>query len=163
MLGSVRVRDFTRGHAKAFLLAMRERKPAFSAATLRIIYATLRSVLNSALDDELIPANPVLKLGKLMTRPSDGEDVVKAFEAEQLRVFLATAERESALHRCTWPVPTPGCGSASCAAGTSRAYTLQSAERPWRVVSVASARCSTRSRLRRRPDGSGPWTCRPRS
>ena len=114
-LGDVKVRELTRGHGKAFALGLRDRivqvqgddgqaveVPAYADGTLRIAYATLRSVLNSAVDDEVIPANPVAKLGKHLSRPKratdDAENDVKAFEAEQLATFLATAERISELY-----------------------------------------------------------------
>lgn len=98
-LGDLKVRDLRRGHAKAFLVAKRDAEPALSAATIRIIYATLRSLLNGAVDDELIDANPVLKLGKYLRRSTDADDVVvKAFEADQLTAFLTTAKVVSKLH-----------------------------------------------------------------
>src|SRR2546425_7014448 len=101
-LGDVRVRDFTRGHGKAFLLAKRDAEPAYAAGTLRIVYATLRSFLNGAVEDEVIAANPGLKLGKHLKRPTDpdGEGVgdIKAFEADQLALFLATAKTISTLY-----------------------------------------------------------------
>jgi len=111
-LGDIKVRDFTRGEAKAFLLAMRDRLaavkrndgrtvevPAFSGGTLRIVYATLRSLLNAALDDELVPANPVMRLGKVLRRPEDGEGfAIKAMDAEQLNAFLKAAKEHSALY-----------------------------------------------------------------
>jgi integrase len=110
-LGGIKVRAFTRGTAKAFLLAMRDRLvavkrddgrrievPAYSAGTLRIIYATLRSLLNAALDDELVAANPVMRLGKLLRRPEDGEGFdIKAMDAEQLNKFLAAAKEHAPL------------------------------------------------------------------
>jgi integrase len=93
--------DLTRGQVKAFVLALRDHEPAYASGTLRIAYATLRAVLNAALDDELIGANPSQRLGKLLTRPAapgDGADVaVKAFDAAQLHTFLETAARMSPL------------------------------------------------------------------
>ncbi len=99
-LGDVQVRAFTRGHGKAFLIALRDREPAYSIATLRIVYATLRSLLSAALDDELISANPVARLGKLLRRPSASEstDEVRAFDADQLQRFLTTAREHSQLY-----------------------------------------------------------------
>src|SRR5262249_44200905 len=99
-LGDVQVRDFTRGQARAFLEGVRDlqardpRAPgalAYAGGTLRGIYKMLRQVLNAAVEDELIEANPALRLAKLLRRPDDGEGVdVKAMDATQLGVFLAT-------------------------------------------------------------------------
>src|SRR5262245_49458029 len=62
MLGSVRVREIKRREIKK-LLATKQRT-GLSAHTLRLIRATISSLLTDAMDDEIIESNPALQLGR---------------------------------------------------------------------------------------------------
>lgn len=67
--------------------------------SVRVILATLRAMLNAAVDDGVLLVNPADKLGRqLRLVPSKvaRQEQVKAFTREQLATFLDTAEREEA-------------------------------------------------------------------
>jgi integrase len=93
--GTTRVQQLVRGRIRAFLAA--KLREGLSRNTVRIIHATLRAMLNSAIDDGVIAHNPAERLGRqlrLSTRAADREEEIKAFDREQLDIFLTTAERE---------------------------------------------------------------------
>jgi integrase len=58
---------------------------------VRIAYSALHTMLNHAVEDELIGVNPASKLGrslKLLPAPGERQARVKAMDREQLRAFL---------------------------------------------------------------------------
>lgn len=62
--------------------------------SVRIMHATLRGMLNAAVDDGLIVANPADKLGralKLVVRTKVRQECIKAMDREQRDRFLAVA------------------------------------------------------------------------
>ncbi|HLY36854.1 MAG TPA: hypothetical protein VKU61_02385 [Candidatus Binatia bacterium] len=59
----VRVRDLHRGRLKAFLARQLQ---DHSRNTVRLMHATVRVILNAAVDDGLIVANPADKLGRAL-------------------------------------------------------------------------------------------------
>lgn len=64
--------------------------------TVRIIHATLRAMLNAAVDDGAILANPANRLGRqlrLVTAPAARQEEIKAMTREQMARFLAAATR----------------------------------------------------------------------
>jgi hypothetical protein len=74
----MRVRDIQRGRIKAFLGRQLDDQ---SRNTVRLMHATLRVVLNSAVDDGLLVANPADKLGralKLVMRTKVRQEQIKA-------------------------------------------------------------------------------------
>jgi Phage integrase, N-terminal SAM-like domain len=79
VFGAVRVRHLQKGRVKEFLAS----KLTVGAArnSVRIIHATLRAMLNAAVDDGLILANPADRLGRqlrLVQRPADRQEEIKA-------------------------------------------------------------------------------------
>ncbi len=91
--GATRVRDLQRGRIKQFLA---EKLRTHSANSVRIMHARLRVLLNAAVDDGLIVANPSDKLGrsmKLVVRTKVRQETIKAFDRAQRDAFLATAYR----------------------------------------------------------------------
>jgi integrase len=91
--GGVRVRDLQRGRIKAFLA---KRLDTHKPNSVRIMHATLRVMLNAAVDDGLIAANPADKLGralKLVTRTKVRQETIKAMDRFQRDRFLTTAYR----------------------------------------------------------------------
>jgi len=65
-----------------------------SRATVRIIHATLRAMLNAAIDDGVLVANPADKLGRylrLVPVTAARQDEIKAFTRLQLAAFLGAA------------------------------------------------------------------------
>jgi integrase len=96
-LGATRVRDLRKAQVKALLLekaATEDRRR--SRNSLRIIHATLRAMLNAAVEDEVIAMNPAAKLGKHLRliaskRGRQGTIERKALTREQLAAFLTGA------------------------------------------------------------------------
>ncbi len=90
--GQVPLRKVARGAIKSFLTD--KLKSGYSANTVRLILAAVRSLLNAAMDDGVIVANPAARLGRalrLVTPPSVRQEQVKALTREQLHLFLETA------------------------------------------------------------------------
>jgi integrase len=94
-LGPMRIRQLHRGRIKALLAE----KLSFGLArnSVRIIHATLRAMLNAAIDDGVILSNPAERLGRqlrLVTRAGERQEAIKAFTREQLAHLLGTAAKE---------------------------------------------------------------------
>ena len=98
-LKTLRVRQLSRGHIRSLLSA--KLAAGLSRNTVRIIHATLRAMLNCAVDDGVIVRNPADRLGKTLklsgTRRQPGEEV-KAMDAQQLEAFLHAAEQVAPLY-----------------------------------------------------------------
>jgi len=91
-LAAVQVRKLHKGQVKALLAA--KLQAGLSRNSVRIIHATLRAMLNAAVDDGVILANPADKLARKLklTQPAKAhQEEVKALSREQLAGFLATA------------------------------------------------------------------------
>lgn len=92
VFGGVRVRQLHKGRVKAFLA--QKLAAGLSRNSVRIIHATLRALLNAAVDDGVILSNPADKLGRslrLTSRPKERQETIKAMTQRQLTLFLATA------------------------------------------------------------------------
>jgi integrase len=92
-LGTIPVRELGRGDVKELLLT--KLRSGLDASTVNIIYRTLRAMLSAAVDDEVIPANPIAKLGRALgLSPSKAarQEAVKskAMTRAQLITFLST-------------------------------------------------------------------------
>jgi integrase len=96
----VRVRDLPKGRIKAFLAEkLTSESDPLSRNSVRIIHATLRAMLNAALDDGVIYSNPAERLGRslrLSSAAKHREEEIKAMDAEQLARFLAAAQEGDA-------------------------------------------------------------------
>lgn len=94
-LGTVKVRQLAEGRVKALLAA--KLASGLSKNSVRIVLAVARGTLSSAVDDQVILANPADRLGRqfrLAQRAADRQEEIKALTREQLTVFLrAAAER----------------------------------------------------------------------
>jgi integrase len=102
--GATRVRDLQRGRIKTFLA---KRLDTHKPNSVRIMHATLRVMLNAAMDDGLIVANPADKLGrslKLVTRSKVRQEAIKAMDRAQRDCFLATAYRVEPWWAPAWEV-----------------------------------------------------------
>src|SRR5215467_2705768 len=63
--------------------------------TVRNIHATLRAMLNAAVDDGIIVANPADRLGRalrLIAAPTARQEQIKAMTREQVSAFLRAAQ-----------------------------------------------------------------------
>jgi integrase len=92
-LGQVRVRDLSRARIRRFLAGCFAQ--GLAQGTVRLTYTCLHALLNHAVEDELIGANPAAKLSRqlrLMTPKETRQEQIKAMEADQLRVFLQAIE-----------------------------------------------------------------------
>jgi len=93
LLGRVQVRRLQRGQIKAALT--HKLAQGLSRGTVRILHATLRAMLNAAVDDGVIAANPADKMGrhlKLVPTTATRQEEIKAMTREQLAAFLAAAQ-----------------------------------------------------------------------
>jgi integrase len=102
VLGSLKVREIRRGHVK-HLLAMKL-EAGVSRNTARLIHATLHNVLEEAVEDEILGANPATRRGRsrlLRLTPSAGEreERMRAFTRDELGRFLgAVLKKEPRFH-----------------------------------------------------------------
>ena len=95
MFGQVKIRQLHKGRIKAFLAE--KLVSGLSQNSVRIIHATFRAMLNAAIDDGVILANPAERLGRqlrLTKRAGERQDVIKAFTRERLAHLHATAAKE---------------------------------------------------------------------
>jgi integrase len=94
-LGSMRLYEIRRRHLKALIID--KKRNGYARDTARLIRAAISTVLTDAVDDELIPANPALRLlaktrGKEdRIRKSELEESVRAMDGEALEHFLGVA------------------------------------------------------------------------
>jgi len=72
----------------------RKLKAGLSRGTVRILHATLRAMLNAAVDDGVTVANPADRLGrhlKFIATTATRQEEIKAMTREQLSAFLAAS------------------------------------------------------------------------
>jgi integrase len=92
--GHVRVRLLQRGRIKALLTE--KLTVGLARNSVRLIHATLRAMLNAAIEDGVILANPANKVGRtlrLVKSVDTRQQEIKAFTREQVAAFLATTAR----------------------------------------------------------------------
>jgi integrase len=92
VFGRLRLDQLERGTIKRFLAG--KLNEGLTRNSVRIIHATLRGMLNHAIDDGLIDRNPALGLGrqlKLVASPETRQETIKAFDRSELFIFLNTA------------------------------------------------------------------------
>ena len=97
VFGSLPIRRVQRGAIKA-LLAEKVRS-GLSPDSVRLIHATIRVILNAAIDDEVIQSNPADRLGRVMRlgrSRARRQEEIKAFDRTQLQRLLGTAEQADA-------------------------------------------------------------------
>jgi len=88
--GAMKVCQLHRGAIKALLAE--KLSSGLAVDTVRLIHATLRAMLNAAVDDGVILANPATRLGKilhLVRSKATRQEEIKAFDRDQLSRFLA--------------------------------------------------------------------------
>src|SRR5262245_19169125 len=62
--------------------------------TVRLLVATLRTILNAAVEDGLISTNPAARLGRFVRSDGAEDEAPDPFTAEEVSQILHTAERE---------------------------------------------------------------------
>ena len=103
VFGDVKIRQLHKGQVKALLAE--KLATGLSRNSVRIIHATLRAMLNGAVDDGVILANPADKLGRQLRLVQPGktrQEETKAFTRDQLSLFLATAQEKAGRHYSLW-------------------------------------------------------------
>jgi len=81
----LQVDEITRGKVKDFLLS--KLIDGYAPSTVSHMRDVVSGVLNQAVDDELIPANPALRLGKVIKR-KDKKNSINPLSSEELKLFL---------------------------------------------------------------------------
>jgi len=130
------------------------RAKGLKATTVRGIARTLSTILSQAVDDELLPANPALRLGKYLRTADDPEPAINPFTKNETALILAVARarfpdwypwllcglrtgmRLGELWRCN--------GARSTGAPATFTYSA-----------ISRARCSRRRKI----ISAGVWTC----
>jgi integrase len=95
--GTVKVRHLHRGRVREWLAGRLSAE--YARESVRIMQATLRVMLNAAIEDGVIlsnAANGHARALKLTVSPAHRQEEIKAMTRDQVAVFLATAEREAA-------------------------------------------------------------------
>ena len=89
--GAIQIAHLRVGSLRSFLLE--KLGSGLSDNTVRIMRATISTMLSAAVDDELLIANPAFGLGRRLapSRRPDEDDEVRAMTAEQLERFLGAA------------------------------------------------------------------------
>ena len=90
--GKVKLRLLGKAQVRAFLAE--KLSAGLSNNSVRILLATLRVLLNAAVDDDLILKNPADRLGRELRLSSSAQEqeVVRALDRDQLTRFLETAK-----------------------------------------------------------------------
>lgn len=103
--GSFKLRLLSRGTIKLFL--SQRLADGLAQNTVRIIHATLRAMLNAAIDDGVITANPANRLGrqlKLVQSRAERREDIKAFTCEQLVSLFEAARAHDPSLSSFWAV-----------------------------------------------------------
>lgn len=104
--GTTKIRKLHRGLIKEFLA--QHLSSGLAPNTVRIIHATLRAMLNEAVEDGILMANPAVRLGKklrLVATSKQRQEQIKAMDREQLFAFLgATANSKNGTDRTYYPL-----------------------------------------------------------
>jgi len=91
VFGNLKVTDINRGKVKNFLLEMVG--SGYSKSYADQFKNVISGVLNKAVDDEVIQANPALQLGKNFLKVKDQKDTINTITSEELKQLLDTVER----------------------------------------------------------------------
>ena len=89
--GATKIRRLHRGLIKEFLA--QQLGSGLAPNTVRIVHATLRAMLNEAVEDNILMANPAIRLGKklrLVPTSKQRQEQIKAMDRDQLSAFLGT-------------------------------------------------------------------------
>ena len=91
-LGAKRVSDLRRADCRDLVYACRAK--GLSVGTVRGIARTLSTILSQAVDDELLPANPALRMGKYLRHADDPEPQIDPFTRDEVAHLVATALKQ---------------------------------------------------------------------
>lgn len=91
VFGNFKVTEINRGKIKTFLLE--KVGSGYSKSYAAQLKNVISGVLNKAVDDEVIQANPALQLGKNFLKVKDPKETINALTSEELQQLLYTVER----------------------------------------------------------------------
>ncbi len=87
-LGGLLITEITRGKIKSFLLG--KLNNGYARSTVSHMKDVISGVLTTAMDDELIPANPALGLRGILKKKSKPEDEIDPLTDAELNLLLKT-------------------------------------------------------------------------
>ncbi len=90
-LGHRTVSTLRRADCRDLVTACRAK--GLKVSTVRGIARTLSTILTQAVEDELLPANPSLRLGKFLRSADDAEPAIDPFTARRNRAHLEDGSR----------------------------------------------------------------------
>ena len=88
-IGTVSVADLKRTHCRELAAACRAK--ALKLATVRGIVRTLSTLLSQAVEDELLPANPALRMGRYLRQGDEPKAAIQPLTREEAALLLSTA------------------------------------------------------------------------
>jgi integrase len=94
-LGKQKLLEITRPVLKAFLVE--KIKSGLKPATVAHLLAVVRALFSSAVEEQILLANPVAALGRVLKLRTYDPEEIKALDADQLQTFLATVRTEKSL------------------------------------------------------------------
>jgi len=94
VFGDMKVTDVTRGYIKSFLHG--KINDGYTKSTVNNLRAVISDVLNEAVDDETIPANPTHKLGRI-GKKEDANISIDPLTSEELKKLLDTVRMDKEL------------------------------------------------------------------
>ncbi len=92
-LGKHQLGKLTREVIKAFL--GKKNKTGLSRDTVRIFHATLRALLEEAVESGIVPVNVARRAGKFIKGKADRGEKIQFFTRDELALFLETAKTEA--------------------------------------------------------------------
>lgn len=92
-LGKHQLGKLTREVIKAFL--GRKNESGLSRDTVRVLHATLRALLEEAVESGIVPVNVARRAGKFVKGKADRGEKIQFFSRDELALFLETAKTEA--------------------------------------------------------------------
>ncbi len=92
-LGKHQLGKLTREVIKAFL--GKKNKAGLSRDTVRVFHATLRTLLEEAVESGIVPVNVARRAGKFIKGNADRGEKIQYFTRDELALFLETAKTEA--------------------------------------------------------------------
>ena len=110
------------------------RAKGLKVSTVRGIVRTLSTILSQAVDDELLPANPAMRMGKYLRQADDPEPTIDPFTKDEAAHVIAVARAFSGVapvgpDRVSAQVDRTLCGG--CRAGGLRVEEVAARLLPW--------------------------------
>jgi integrase len=96
VFGDFKITDITRGTVKDFLMG--KMNDGYAKSTVTHMKNAVSGILNKALDDEIILANPAHNLGKNFLKGNGNTEEINPLLREELKLLLDTAQREFPEH-----------------------------------------------------------------